>query len=53
MRQQMLDQVGLMRTELVALAAAEERALRLRRGAVIGHSLAPRAIAGGRAHRSV
>ena len=50
MRQQMLDQVGLMRAELVALAPSEERALRMNRGAIIGWGVG---VAGGAAHRSV
>ena len=50
MRQQILDQVGLMRAELVALAPPEERALRMNRGAIIGWGVG---VAGGAAHRSV
>ena len=56
-RQQVLDQVGLMRAELVALAAAEERAMRAqqligeRRVAIIGRRVV--LIATGRSHRSV
>ena len=40
MRQQIVDQVGLMDTELVTLAAAEERAMRMCRRAVIGRRFA-------------
>jgi hypothetical protein len=50
MRQQMLDQVGLMRAELVALAPSEERALRMSSGAIIGRGVG---VAGGAAHRKV
>ena len=50
MRQQVLDQVGLMRAELVALAPSEERALRMNRGTIIGWGVG---VAGGVAHRSV
>ena len=40
MRQQIVDQVGLMDAELVALAAAEERAVRMQRRAVIRRRVA-------------
>ena len=53
MRQQIVDQVGLMNAELVALAAAEERAARMRRRAVIRRRVAIAGIAWGHRHRSV
>ena len=53
MRQQIVDQVGLMDAELVALAAAEERAARMRRRAVIRRRVAVAGIAWGSHHRSV
>ncbi len=40
MRQQIIDQVGLMDAELVALAAAEERAVRMRDAAVVRRRVA-------------
>ena len=51
MRQQVLDEVGLMRAKLVALAAAEERALP--RAVVAGRRIASGRIADSRRHRSV
>jgi hypothetical protein len=51
MRQEVFDQVGLMRTKLVALAAPEERALP--RALVAGRGVTFGRIAGGRGHRSV
>ena len=53
MRQQIFDQVGLMDAELVALAAAEERAARMRRRAVVRRRVAVAGIARERHHRSV
>ena len=53
MRQQVLDQIGLMDAESVALAPPEERALRMKRGAIVGRGAAMIGIAGGAAHRSV
>ena len=50
MRQQVLDEVGLMRAKLVALAAAEERTPR---AVVARRRLASSWIANGRRHRSV
>ena len=52
MRQQIVDQVGLVDAELVALAAAEERAVRMRRRAVVRRRIAIVGLAG-RDHRSV
>ena len=52
MRQQVFDQVGLMDAELVALAAAEERAARMRGRAILG-SARDSGSAGRRHHRSV
>ena len=46
MRQQIVDQVGLMDAELVALAAAEERAVRMRDAAVLRRRIAIADIAG-------
>jgi len=53
MRQQMLDQVGLMRAQPVALAPPEERALPINRGVTVGRCIAMIRIAGSAAHRSV
>jgi hypothetical protein len=50
MRQEMRDQIGLMRAQPVSLAAAEERALRVRRSPVI---VRRRWTTGCGAHRSV
>ena len=52
-RQQMLDQIGLVRAELVALAPAEERTVRVRGRVVAGRGVVIGWIAGGDAHRSV
>ena len=52
-RQQIVDQVGLMDAELVALAAAEERAMRMGRGAVIRRHVAVADVARWDDHRSV
>ena len=48
----MFDQVGLVRAELVALAAAEKRTVRVKR-AIVGRRVAPGGILVGSAHRSV
>ena len=40
LRQQMLDQIGLVRAELVALAPSEERAARVRAGVIVGRCVA-------------
>ncbi len=53
MRQQIVDQVGLVNAELVALAAAEERAARMCRRAVIRRRVAVTDIARDGHHRSV
>jgi hypothetical protein len=53
MRQQVLDEIGLVGAQFVALAAAEERAARMRRGIVAGWHVAGSGIARGRRHRSV
>ena len=53
MRQQIVDQVGLMDAELVALAAAEERAARMCGRAIIRRRVAVAGIAWGSHHRSV
>ena len=53
MRQQIVDQVGLVDAELVALAAAEERAARMCRRAVIRRRVAVAGIARDGHHRSV
>ena len=53
MRQQIVDQVGLVNAELVALAAAEERAARMCRRAVIRRRVAVAGIARDGHHRSV
>ncbi|MGY3497580.1 hypothetical protein ACVW1B_006999 [Bradyrhizobium sp. USDA 4502] len=52
MRQQSVDQVGLVRAQLVALAPSEERAARMRHRAVVG-GIAIAAVAWSRCHRSV
>src|SRR5262245_35651275 len=52
-RQQIVDQVGLMDAELVSLAAAEERAARMGRRAIIRRRVAVAGIARGGHHRSV
>jgi hypothetical protein len=49
----MFDQVGLMRTQPVPLAAAEERAVRMGGGAIFGRCAASGVLAGSNAHRSV
>ncbi len=53
MRQQIVDQVGLMDAELVALAAAEERAARMRGRTVIRRRVAVSGFVGRGVHRSV
>ena len=53
MRQQIVDQVGLMDAELVALAAAEERAVRMCRRAIIRRRVAVADVARCSHHRSV
>jgi len=53
MRQQVLDQIGLMDAELVALAPPEERAVRVNRSAIAGRRVAMIGIARGAAHRNV
>src|SRR6266478_707382 len=52
-RQQMFDQIGLTRAELVALAPPEQCAARLRGDAIVGRRIAFRSIAGCNTHRSV
>ena len=52
-RQQMFDQIGLMRAEPVALASPEQCTARLRGDAVVGRRIAFRSIAGCNTHRSV
>jgi hypothetical protein len=52
-RQQMIDQIGLTRAQLVALAPAEERTARVRGDAIAGRCIAFRSIAGSYTHRSV
>jgi len=49
----MLDQIGLARAELVTLAPAEERTVRMRGSAVAGRGVMIGRIAGCNAHRSV
>ncbi len=49
----MFDQIGLVRAELVALAPAEERAVRVRGRVVAGRGVVIGRIAGCDAHRSV
>ena len=53
MRQQIVDQVGLVDAELVALAAAEERAARMQRRTVIRRRVAVSGLVGCSDHRSV
>jgi hypothetical protein len=53
MRQQVVDQVGLMDAKLVALAAAEERTAPVRCRAVVGRNAAICGFVGSRYHRSV
>ena len=52
-RQQMFDQVGLMGAELVALAPAEERTVRVNGSVIVGRCVAMDGIAGDDTHRSV
>ena len=49
----MRDQIGLMRAQFVALAAAEERAAAKTRAAILARPNAMARIAAGRGHRSV
>jgi hypothetical protein len=48
-----LDQVGLVETELVALAPSEKRTVGVIRNAIVGRCIAIGGIAGCDAHRSV
>jgi hypothetical protein len=52
-RQQVLDQIGLVRAELVALAPPEQRTVRVSGNALVGRCIAFRRVAGSYAHRSV
>ena len=52
-RQQMLDQIGLVRAQLVALAPPEERTARVSGDAIVGRRIAIAGIALCDAHRSV
>src|SRR6185436_7261315 len=52
-RQQIVDQVGLVDAKLVALAAAEERAARMQRCAVIRRRVMVSGLVGRSDHRSV
>ena len=53
MRQQIVDQIGLVDAQLMALAAAEERAARMCGRAIIRRRVAVAGIAWGSRHRSV
>src|SRR5258708_32012941 len=52
-RQQMFDQIGLTRAELVALAPPEERTVRVHGNALVGRRIAFRSIARSYTHRLV
>src|SRR5205823_11240955 len=52
-RQQMFDQIGLMRAELVALAPPEQCTARLRGDPIVGRRIAFRSIAGCNTYRSI
>ncbi len=53
MRQQIVDQVGLVDAEFMTLAAAEERAVRMRGRTIVRRRVAIAGLVGGGCHRSV
>src|SRR5258708_4064243 len=52
-RQQVFDQIGLVRAEFVTLAPTEKRTMRVRGNAIVGRCIAFRRIAGRDTHRSL